>query len=49
MAPRAHAQLARGFDAAIHERLVRSNWSRTIGWTVLRLLDIWMLVQHLAS
>lgn len=30
----AHAQLAQQFDAAIHRRLVRSNWFRTLLWTL---------------
>ena len=28
----AHGQLARGFDARVHRRLVVSNWIRTVGW-----------------
>lgn len=28
----AHGRLARGFDAAVHRRLVRSNWIRTLAW-----------------
>lgn len=28
-----HARLERGFDVAIHRRLVRSNWLRTLAWT----------------
>jgi hypothetical protein len=30
-----HGRLARGFDAASHRRLVRSNWLRTFAWTLL--------------
>lgn len=29
-----HSRLARGFDAASHRRLVRSNWLRTLAWTL---------------
>jgi hypothetical protein len=29
-----HNALARGFDAATHRRLVRSNWLRTAAWTI---------------
>lgn len=29
-----HAQLAKSFDTEAHRRLVRSNWVRTILWTV---------------
>jgi hypothetical protein len=28
-----HSRLAVGFDAAIHRRLVQSNWLRTAAWT----------------
>jgi hypothetical protein len=28
-----HRRLGRGFDAAAHARLVRSNWVRTVAWT----------------
>lgn len=27
-----HARLEGGFDAAVHRRLVRSNWIRTVAW-----------------
>jgi hypothetical protein len=29
-----HQRLSQGFDAATHRRLVRSNWLRTIAWTM---------------
>ena len=29
----AHDALARGFDPAVHERLVAANWIRTVAWT----------------
>lgn len=28
----AHGRLSRGFDPAIHRRLVRTNWIRTVCW-----------------
>lgn len=28
-----HRRLAEGFDAAVHRRLVRGNWIRTVAWT----------------
>lgn len=32
-----HETLAKGgFDAAVHERLVRSNWIRTLAWCALK-------------
>jgi len=30
----AHGRLAAGFDTAVQRRLVRTNWIRTIGWSV---------------
>lgn len=39
-----HEKLTRGFDVAIHSRLVVSNWIRTIGWSVRGVLVTWMLV-----
>lgn len=29
-----HGRLARGFDATTHRRLVRSNWLRTVAWSL---------------
>jgi hypothetical protein len=29
-----HQKLASGFDAAVHRRLVATNWWRTVGWTL---------------
>jgi hypothetical protein len=29
-----HMRLATGFDPAVHRQLVRSNWIRTMAWTV---------------
>jgi hypothetical protein len=29
----AHGRLARGFDGAVHRRLVATNWLRTAAWT----------------
>ena len=33
-----------GFDAAVHRRLVRTNWIRTVGWTLRGALAVAMLV-----
>jgi hypothetical protein len=38
-----HARLVQGFDARVHRRLVRSNWIRTVAWSVRGLLVAWML------
>jgi hypothetical protein len=29
-----HGRLSSGYDADLHNRLVRTNWLRTVGWTV---------------
>jgi hypothetical protein len=36
-----HEALARGFDARVHRRLVRTNWVRTIAWSLRALLVLW--------
>lgn len=38
-----HHALTRGFDAAMHRRLVRSNWVRTIGWSLRALIVLSMV------
>jgi hypothetical protein len=40
----AHAQLSVGHDVAVVRRLVRTNWVRTIGWSVRSVLAVAMLV-----
>ena len=45
----AHGKLAEGFDEQLHARLVRSNWLRTICWTLLGMVDLWMLAQALRA
>jgi hypothetical protein len=37
-----HATLAHGFDAAVHERLVATNWVRTAAWTARAGLTLWV-------
>lgn len=44
----AHQTLASGFDSRIHAKLVRSNWIRTIAWTLRGLLVVWVLAKILA-
>ena len=40
----AHTRLGQGFDAATAARLVRTNWIRTIAWTLRAgLCALWML------
>ncbi|QDU70979.1 hypothetical protein [Mucisphaera calidilacus] len=38
-----HTQLARGFDAVAHRRLVMSNWVRTVAWTARAVLSLVMV------
>lgn len=38
-----HRRLSEGFDATLHQQLVRTNWIRTGGWTVRAGLVVWML------
>jgi hypothetical protein len=44
----AHQQLADGFDAAAHARLVGTNWLRTAAWTVHGAVATALLVQTVA-
>jgi len=39
----AHGRLGAGFDAAVHRRLVRSNWVRTAAWSAQALVAAFML------
>lgn len=39
-----HRALRRGFDPALHERLLRTNRLRTVGWTSRAAIALWMLV-----
>jgi hypothetical protein len=39
----AHAQLRAGPDPAAHRRLVRTNWLRTLAWSVHLALATWMV------
>lgn len=42
-----HNKLATGFDPAVHQRLVKTNWIRTIFWTLRACLVIGMLLNIL--
>lgn len=44
-----HGQLAQGFDEAAHTALVRSNWIRTIGWSLRAALATWLIVAWMAG
>ena len=39
-----HGVLQRGFDPAVHRRLVRTNWVRTVAWSLRGLLVLWMVL-----
>jgi hypothetical protein len=39
-----HGRLAGGFDLALHRRLVRSNWVRTLLWTARGVVAVVLLV-----
>lgn len=37
-----HEVLQKGFEATAHRRLVRTNWIRTVAWSLRGLLFFWM-------
>ncbi len=39
----AHTALGNGFNAVVHQRLVRTNWIRTAGWSLRAGLAAYML------
>jgi hypothetical protein len=41
-----HTTLGQGFDAQSHASLVRTNWIRTIAWTLRGLLLLGILIQQ---
>lgn len=41
-----HARLTRGFDAALHRKLVLSHWWRTAAWTLRSLFALAWLASH---
>jgi len=40
-----HSTLGRGFDPSAHQFLVRSNWLRTVLWSLRGLVVLWILYQ----
>ena len=40
----AHGRLADGFDQAVHRRLVRTNWIRTLGWSARGVVAIALII-----
>ena len=43
-----HETLSQGFDAAVHQRLVVTNWLRTVAWSMRALLAAWMALKALS-
>jgi len=39
----AHGELADGFDAAVHDRLMTANLLRALAWTVRGLTAAWII------
>lgn len=42
-----HRRLSLGFDAKAHQALLRSNWIRTVAWSLRGLLVAWWLLSLL--
>ncbi len=42
-----HKKLSHGFDKKLHQRLVRTNWIRTISWTLRSILLTYILTSIL--
>jgi hypothetical protein len=40
-----HNQLRKGFSSAVHTRLVRTNWVRTLSWTVRAVVLLALLLR----
>jgi hypothetical protein len=40
-----HQRLSKSFDAATHQRLVKSNWVRTVAWSARGVLVCWMFMR----
>lgn len=41
----AHNRLERGFDAAVHRRLVQTNWVRTVCWSARGVVALVMVLE----
>lgn len=46
---RAHNVLGQGFDSSAHRRLVRTNWIRTVGWSVRAALAAYMVARFVTE
>jgi len=43
-----HHELEQGFNGKSHQSLVRTNWLRTIAWSLRSVLALWMLSHAMA-
>ena len=43
-----HERLSAGWDAAVHSRLVATNWIRTLAWTARLALLAWLALRNLS-
>jgi hypothetical protein len=41
----AHGELADGFDAEVHNRLMNANLVRTLAWTLCGICAIWLVAR----
>ncbi len=41
----AHGELADGFDAAVHDRLMTANFVRTLAWSVCGVSAVWVMTR----
>lgn len=41
-----HETLSQGFDQNAHQKLVNTNWVRTIAWSLRGVLVLWMAILH---
>jgi hypothetical protein len=44
-----HKTLSAGFDPVVHQRLVWTNWIRTIAWSMRGILAAWMTLSALGK
>jgi hypothetical protein len=45
----AHGELADGFDAVVHDRLMTANLVRTLAWTLSGICAVWILARVWSS
>lgn len=43
----AHERLAKGFDVVVYQRLVSTNWIRTVAWTIRGVMLFFLIVSWL--